>query len=63
MGTAPSNQTLSESRAKSVMNELVTKGISTTRLTSKGWGQTKPIADNNSESGRANNRRVEIVKK
>jgi outer membrane protein OmpA-like peptidoglycan-associated protein len=63
VGTAPSNQTLSESRAKSVMNELVTKGISTTRLTSKGWGQTKPIADNNSESGRANNRRVEIVKK
>jgi len=63
VGTAPSNQTLSESRAKSVMNELVTKGISTTRLTFKGWGQTKPIADNNSESGRANNRRVEIVKK
>lgn len=61
-GTEKSNQTLSEMRAKSVMNVLVSKGINANRLQSKGWGQTKPVADNNTEEGKAKNRRVEIVK-
>jgi len=62
VGNATSNQQLSENRAKSVMNALVAKGIVKTRLSAKGWGQTKPVADNNSDEGKAKNRRVEIVK-
>ncbi len=63
VGTPASNKTLSEQRAKSVMNAVVQKGIAAGRLTAAGWGQDKPIADNRSEDGRAKNRRVEIVKK
>jgi OOP family OmpA-OmpF porin len=63
VGTAQSNKTLSISRAKAVMNALIAKGITTTRLTSAGWGQENPIADNRTEDGKAKNRRVEIVKK
>ncbi|MEO8150561.1 MAG: OmpA family protein [Bacteroidia bacterium] len=62
VGTPASNQTLSESRAKSVMNALIAKGIDKSRLSAKGWGQTKPVADNDTEDGKAKNRRVEIVK-
>lgn len=63
VGDAVSNKKLSTDRAKSVMTALVAKGIEATRLSSTGWGQEKPIADNRSEAGRASNRRVEIVKK
>jgi outer membrane protein OmpA-like peptidoglycan-associated protein len=62
IGTAVSNKTLSENRAKAVMNALISKGISPSRLTSKGWGQEKPVADNSTDAGKAKNRRVEIVK-
>jgi OmpA-OmpF porin, OOP family len=61
-GNQASNQTLSENRAKSVMNALLASKIDKGRMTAKGWGQTKPIADNTSEEGKAKNRRVEIVK-
>jgi len=41
---------------------LIAKGVESQRLSAKGWGQTKPVMDNNTEEGRAKNRRVEIVK-
>ena len=56
------NQSLSELRAKTVMQQLISMGISKDRLTSKGFGESMPIADNNSPEGKANNRRVEFVK-
>ena len=62
VGGEIANQQLSESRAKSVMNALISKDIDVSRLKSIGWGQSKPIADNNTEEGRAKNRRVEISK-
>jgi outer membrane protein OmpA-like peptidoglycan-associated protein/tetratricopeptide (TPR) repeat protein len=55
------NQTLSEKRARSVYDFLLSKGIPAARMTSKGYGDTKAIADNNSESGRAQNRRTEFT--
>ena len=62
VGNSQSNQTLSENRAKAVMNAIIAKRIDKSRLSTKGWGQTKPIVDNSSDDGRAKNRRVEIVK-
>ena len=62
VGAAATNQTLSENRAKAVMNVIIAGGISATQLSSKGWGATKPIADNTTDDGKAKNRRVEIVK-
>lgn len=62
VGNPSSNQTLSEDRAKSVMNAIIAKGIEKARLSSKGLGQSKPVADNKTEEGKAKNRRVEIVK-
>lgn len=62
VGSDKSNQTLSENRAESVMNAILAQGIDKSRLSSKGWGASKPIADNRTEEGRAKNRRVEIVK-
>lgn len=56
------NQKLSEARAQSVMNKLVELGIDGSRLTSKGWGESKPVSDNSSPEAKANNRRVEFIK-
>ena len=63
VGTPASNKTLSEARAKSVVSAIVAQGVSADRLSPAGFGQDKPIADNNTEEGRAKNRRVELVKK
>jgi len=56
------NQSLSDQRAKAVMNQLISMGIAENRLKYKGWGETKPMSDNNTPEGKANNRRVEFVK-
>ena len=63
VGDAASNKKLSNDRAKAVMDALIAKGIDKTRMSFIGWGQEKPVADNRSEEGRVQNRRVEIVKK
>jgi outer membrane protein OmpA-like peptidoglycan-associated protein/tetratricopeptide (TPR) repeat protein len=59
-GNPADNIKLSEDRAKSVTDYLIAKGIAPTRLSSKGWGDTLPIADNNTPEGRARNRRTEL---
>ena len=52
---------LSKERAKNVYYYFVKNGISTDKLTVEGYGDTKPIASNDTEEGRAKNRRVEII--
>jgi OmpA-OmpF porin, OOP family len=61
-GTVERNRELSAARARSVLGALVGLGIDSARLTSKGFGADKPIANNADEAGRAKNRRVELVK-
>ena len=63
VGTPASNKTLSEQRAKAILDAVVNQGIAANRMAAIGWGQDKPVADNRTEDGRAKNRRVEIVKK
>ena len=60
-GDAPHNLRLSKKRAAAVMKYLVGKGIDAGRLVAAGFGQTKPIAKNDTEEGRAQNRRVAFV--
>jgi outer membrane protein OmpA-like peptidoglycan-associated protein/ribosomal protein L24E len=61
VGDPKDNLLLSENRAKKVYGVLVDAGIDPSRLSSKGFGATKPVASNNTESGRALNRRTEFV--
>jgi len=59
-GTDEYNLRLSDNRARAVMDYLASKGVDAKRLASKGYGESQPIADNGSDEGRAQNRRVEM---
>ena len=61
-GDPARNMALSEARAASVVAALAAQGIAPARLQAKGYGQTQPVADNESEAGKAKNRRVELVR-
>jgi outer membrane protein OmpA-like peptidoglycan-associated protein len=60
-GSDVTNQALSKARADAVASYLVTRGLPQDRVTSAGLGSSRPVADNSTAEGRANNRRVEIV--
>jgi outer membrane protein OmpA-like peptidoglycan-associated protein len=60
VGSAASNQELSERRAKACYDYLVAKGIDPERLSYEGFGESQPIADNRYREGREQNRRVEF---
>jgi len=60
VGSSAYNQWLSEQRAKSVFDYLVAAGVSESRLISRGYGESRPAADNRIRAGRSKNRRVEL---
>jgi OOP family OmpA-OmpF porin len=62
IGSDAYNKTLSQRRADSVRKYLMSKGVDGARMTAKGYGESKPIADNGTDAGRAQNRRVELKK-
>jgi outer membrane protein OmpA-like peptidoglycan-associated protein len=59
-GSDAYNLKLSNARADAVMQYLISKGVKADNLTARGYGETQPIADNNTDEGRAKNRRVEL---
>jgi outer membrane protein OmpA-like peptidoglycan-associated protein len=61
VGNDKSNQKLSEARAKVVMDALIARGVNPANLTSIGYGETKPVADNKTKEGKALNRRTEVI--
>jgi len=61
VGNDVANKTLSQNRANSVLDYLVSKGISKSNFTAVGYGETKPVSSNSTEDGRQSNRRVEII--
>lgn len=63
VGKPDANLKLSAARAESVLQALVGRGIAAKRLAAKGYGDSKPVADNRSEEGRAKNRRVELTRR
>ena len=60
VGVSAANLELSQKRADAVKAYLINKGISAMRLTSTGYGDTQPIADNKTKDGKAKNRRVDF---
>lgn len=63
VGTPAINKTLSKNRANAIRKALIAKGIKKSRLSIKGWGQENPISENDTEDGKAKNRRIDIVKR
>lgn len=61
VGSVESNQKLSQDRAEAVKTYLVKKGVDATRVVSKGYGSSKPIASNDTDEGKQKNRRTEVV--
>jgi outer membrane protein OmpA-like peptidoglycan-associated protein len=61
VGSDAFNQTLSDKRSETVKNFLVTQGVPSNNITSKGFGKNDPVADNSTASGRSQNRRVNMV--
>jgi len=62
-GSDKYNMNLSQQRAEAVRNYLISKGIAADRLTAKGYGESQPVADNDTDEGRFKNRRVELIQK
>jgi len=60
-GSAEFNMNLSQQRAESVRNALVTRGIASTRILARGFGESRPLASNTTQTGRQQNRRVELT--
>ncbi|MBN8730867.1 MAG: OmpA family protein [Acidobacteria bacterium] len=61
IGSDAFNQTLSEKRAESVRSYFVSHGLQGDTIVARGYGESRPVADNTSNAGRQSNRRVEIV--
>jgi len=61
-GTTERNNALSQERADVVKKQMMSMGIDGARLTTKGYGSSKPVADNNTTENKARNRRVEFVR-
>jgi outer membrane protein OmpA-like peptidoglycan-associated protein len=61
IGEAETNLKISEQRANAVMNALVSLGVTASRITAAGMGEDFPIASNETEEGRAQNRRVDVI--
>ncbi len=62
VGSSSLNKKLSEARARSVAHWLIEHGVARNRVSTKGYGDGRPVADNSTENGRAKNRRVEVVR-
>jgi outer membrane protein OmpA-like peptidoglycan-associated protein len=60
VGSDEMNMDLSQKRAEAVRNYLINKGIAASRIVAKGYGETQPVAPNDSDEGRAKNRRTEV---
>ena len=60
-GTDAHNEGLSERRARSVVEELVARGVNRDRIASMGFGESQPVADNGTSAGRQRNRRVDVM--